>query len=137
MAHKGYTLNYFIEYFSSIPDHQWCVGDEQKEGTVQHCAIGHAQRNARTTLERTNKRASQRMEALENFLNGDTTEINDSSSQYADLGKTPRGRILKALRNRQKYGNVLGKEAAAQVKAEAAEAAAYSEFGDYGYDEYY
>jgi hypothetical protein len=134
MAHKGYTLNYFIEYFSSIPDHQWCVGEEHKEGTVQHCALGHAQRNARTTLERTNKRANQRMEALNSFLNDETADINDNSSRYSDLGKTPRGRILKALRNRQKYGHFLGKDAAEEERAAANEDAYLS---DYGYDEYY
>lgn len=141
--HKGYTLQYFIEYFSSIPDWQWCVGDEQKrrstndawvEGapTVQHCALGHARRNSRTTLDRTNTRVVGRVEALENFLGHETADINDASpgDNFYSLGKTPRGRILKALRNRQKYGNVLGKNAAEQ---EAQEATDY----DFDYDPYY
>jgi hypothetical protein len=115
--HKGYTLNYFINYFSSIPDHQWCVGEEQKfadgdyqsRPTVQHCATGHAQRNARTTLDRTQKRTNMRLNALNSFLNDYTVDINDNDHRFSFLGKTPRGRILKALRNRQKYGSVFGK----------------------------
>jgi hypothetical protein len=115
--HKGYTLNYFINYFSSIPDHQWCTGSEQLEiygkPTVQHCALGHARRNARTTLERTNKSCFARVTALEHFLDGNTADINDDGASFGHLGKTPRGRILKALRNRQKYGNFNGKHAEA------------------------
>lgn len=147
MAHKGYTLNYFIEYFSSIPDHQWCVGDEQKkrdtgdvyssEGkpTVQHCALGHAKRNARTTLDRTKTEVNGRVNALNRFLNEETADINDATpgDDFYKLGKTPRGRILKALRNRQKYGHVLGKQAALDAAADDAQ---YSS-DDYGYDEYY
>jgi len=136
--HKGYTLQYFIEYFSSIPDWQWCVGDEQKKSgdrygsgkpTVQHCALGHAKRNTRTTLDRTNAPALNRVMALENFLDHKTASINDASrgDSFYKLGKTPRGRILKALRNRQKYGNVMGKEVAAEEKAD----------NDWYNDEYY
>jgi hypothetical protein len=109
MAHKGYTLSYFIDYFSSIPDHQWCTGDEQRPGTVQHCALGHASRNTKTTLENTSAAVYGRVEALENFLNDSVISINDArpGTKFYKLGKTPRGRILKALRNRKRTGKIL------------------------------
>ena len=111
MSHKGYTLNYFIALFESIPDHQWCVGEFQNEGTVQHCALGHARRNLRTTLEKTSSESWARSVALGDFFGSEdlVTEINDNEDgEYTSLGKTPRGRILRALRNRQRTGNIWG-----------------------------
>jgi hypothetical protein len=106
MAHKGYTLNYFIDYFQSIPAHQWCTGTDQKAGTVQHCAQGHALRDTRTTLDKTESYKNERLGALEGFI-GDVTGINDGAG-YKKLGKTPRGRVLTALRNRKRHGNIYG-----------------------------
>lgn len=108
MAHKGYTLNYFIDYFSSIPAHQWTEGTEQLGETVQHCAIGHALRNSRTTLSNTTTKTTARAEALRGFLDNNVENINDAFGRYAELGATPRGRILRALRNRKRTGNVFG-----------------------------
>jgi hypothetical protein len=111
MASKGYTLNYFIEFFRSIPDHQWTTGVEQ-HNTVQHCAIGHALRDRRTNLSNTSRPANTRLDALNNFLGTDAWRVNDGTETgYASLGKTPRGRMLCALRNRKRYGNVLGRKA--------------------------
>lgn len=110
MAHKGYTLNYFIDFFKSIPDHRWTTGEEQKYGTVQHCALGHVLRNSRTTFGNTNVECKARASALQTFLGNDVVEINDATpgDRYYSLGSTPRGRILKALRNRKRTGQVLG-----------------------------
>lgn len=115
MAHKGYTLNYFIDFFQSIPTHRWTEGTLNQEGTVQMCALGHAlagQNPSKTTLARINNDEldnNARVDALESFLSGDTADINDASTvDYQALGATPRGRILRALRNRKRTGNIYG-----------------------------
>jgi hypothetical protein len=48
--------------------------------------------------------------ALENFLDGNTVNINDDEygGEFSELGTTPRGRILRALRNRKLTGRILG-----------------------------
>lgn len=108
MAHKGYTLNYFIDYFSNIPDHQWCTGTNQKDGTVQHCAQGHVLRDSRTTLANSKRENRARLNALNTFLGTSVVSINDGFDP--ELGATPRGRVLKALRNRKRTGNIYGKK---------------------------
>lgn len=108
---KGYTLNYFIDFFQSIPDHQWCMGTNQKDGTVQHCAQGHILRDQRTNLSNTTRQATTRLNALNAFLGTSVVSINDNGDfNGVKLGRTPRGRVLKALRNRKRYGNVTGKK---------------------------
>lgn len=116
--HKGYTLNYFIDFFKNIPDHRWTTGVLHKEGTVQMCAMGHALAGHEPSLEKCNalsegdnEGSTARSNALDDFLGGRTISINDAGkkSPYYKLGSTPRGRILKALRNRKRYGNVFGK----------------------------
>ena len=113
MAHKGYTLNYFIDFFQSIPDHQWCVGHNQRN-RVQHCAQGHVWRDRRTTLDKTANHNVDRLEILNKFLGTSVVSINDgqvlsNGTNFNKLGKTPRGRVLRALRNHKRYGNVFGK----------------------------
>jgi hypothetical protein len=112
--HKGYTLNYFINFFKSIPDHRWTTGKLQTDGTVQMCALGHCLTNQNSNPKNININdlfpgANAKTEALESFLNDNTAQINDASLfQYRRLGSTPRGRILRALRNRKRTGNILG-----------------------------
>jgi len=113
MAHKGYTLNYFINFFKEIPDHRWTTGTLQKEGTVQMCALGHclAHQNADASNLNLNDNAfpsTAKAEALQGFLNDCAEDINDGDEMYRKLGTTPRGRILKALRNRKRTGRILG-----------------------------
>src|ERR1700677_4548150 len=104
--HKGYTLNYFINFFKKIPDHRWCTGEMQKDGTTQHCALGHLLRNASTTYNNTKRKNFPRNQALVKFFgNENVIIVNDGQSYKAlNLGKTPRGRMLRALRNRKRYG---------------------------------
>jgi hypothetical protein len=107
MASKKYTLNYFINFFKEIPDHRWTEGELHREGTVQKCALGWAGTDFRGDVTSDPETVTGRVEALENFL-GDTAGINDGdSSEYLALGRTPRGRVLRALRNRKRYGNVI------------------------------
>lgn len=112
MAHKGYTLNYFIDFFKSIPDHRWTTGTLQREGTVQMCALGHCLANQNAELPDLSSADESNLnakgEALQNFLEGHAVAINDGDLGFQDLGSTPRGRILRALRNRKRTGSVTG-----------------------------
>lgn len=111
--HKGYTLNYFINFFKNIPDSRWTEGTLHDDGTVRFCALGHCltHQNSDPTLvsnEDLEYGSNAKTEALEAFLCYSTADINDGNGGFADLGTTPRGRILRALRNRKRTGNVLG-----------------------------
>ncbi len=113
MAHKGYTLNYFIDFFSKIADHRWTEGTEHVDGTVQKCAIGHVKSDLRAPANASPSNTdTDRYNALARiFGSGETIfQVNDAdSSEYAALGNTPRGRILKALRNKKRTGDILGR----------------------------
>lgn len=115
--HKGYTTSYFIDFFSSIPNKEWTEGTEDNE-QGQFCALGHTSRDMRTGDFNQN---TQKRYALANlFESADTSsdmpgeelvaEINDADygSRFYSLGKTPRTRIVKALRNLRRTGDVLG-----------------------------
>lgn len=106
--HKGYTLNYFIEFFSDIPSHRWTTEQLQVGETVQKCALGHSLTNQRTgEIEADNART----DALVEFLHNSVADINDGNLNCdRALGKTPRTRILRALRNRKKFGSPYGKQ---------------------------
>jgi hypothetical protein len=109
--HKGYTLNYFINFFKSIPARNWTEGKLHEEGTGQYCALGHAVRHGNSKLGKEvgtdDLDGNARVEALEQFLSGSTAAINDGDISIA--GTTPRARILRALRNRKRYGHILGR----------------------------
>ena len=99
--HKGYTLNYFINFFKNIPANKWTTGRLTNDNG-QACALGHAY----NSLE--GRHAEERGDALCSFL-GETVGINENTGgRYRSLGRTPKKRILKALRNRKRYGSVLG-----------------------------
>jgi len=114
MAHKGYTLNYFIDYFSSIPTNRWTEGALCESGSNRLCALGHALAGPNPSETRLNAiregefESNARTEALQNFLDNRVEDINDGSFGR-ELGVTPRGRILRALRNRKRTGSVLGR----------------------------
>jgi hypothetical protein len=110
-SHKGYTINYFINFFSGIPSSRWTTDAEVQttaNGSYVRCAVGHARFNRRT--EKSDCKV--RVKALKHFLGAqETADINDGAAGYSVLGKTPRARILAALRNRKRTGNVFGRKA--------------------------
>jgi hypothetical protein len=111
MAHKGYTTNYFINFFKNIPDHRWITHRYHRTGTVQKCALGHAYSDLRASPDTTpnTNRMTARVRALDRVI-GSPANINDGQYDFKKLGKTPRGRILRALRNKKRYGNIFGKK---------------------------
>jgi len=117
MAHKGYTLNYFINFFSNIPSNRFTTCELLSNTGNRMCALGHAgsadrkpSLAGRSTYQVRGLPTEARARALASFLGGASTvaRINDGYGPYSGLGKTPRARILRALRNRKSTGNVLG-----------------------------
>lgn len=106
-AHKGYTTNYFINFFQSIPRSRWVCGefgDTQREA----CALGHA--GAYEDVEREDGSYGDgkpttpgRAKALEKLI-PQIIDVNDDATNYGYLGKTPRARVINALKRRQKFG---------------------------------
>lgn len=93
MAIKKYSIAWFINYFEKIPAKEWCVNEMGNE-KGQCCALGHAQKVGANR-------------ALMDLLGtGVTSSINDNECvsfinpalKPALKLKTPKGRILKALR---------------------------------------
>ena len=102
MNHKGYTLAYFINFFSSIPTAK-VVSTNTTPSKGRGCA-------GTLALGNPGRPAVGRLAALDNFLGGpaNTDAINDGRNGFNKLGKTPRTRILAALRNRKRTGNPMG-----------------------------
>jgi len=93
MSHKGYTLVNLIAFFQNTTNAQF------KHLNALELADGAL----------TGRESFGRGNALDNFLGYETWAINDGLTKaYRALGKTPRTRILRALRNRKRTGNVLG-----------------------------
>lgn len=81
---KKYTLNLLLTEVSSL--------SRSSFSNVSSLAVALSPRAGRS---------SAKINALNSFLNGSLTTVLRSSS----LGKTPRGRLLRALRNRKRNGN--------------------------------
>lgn len=85
---KGYTLNYFINTFTSTT-----AAAVSREGVY------------RTVSPRLgfNSVASYQ---LDKWLEGQTQEIANGTGDFSSYGKTSRARILRALRNRKNTGTI-------------------------------
>ena len=86
--HKGYTINYFIDLFAGTTNAQI-----NNTGVVS------------IVSPRLGK-SSQAVSVLNTFLEGNLTAVANGTKGFGALGKTPRARILKALRTRQNYGTL-------------------------------
>lgn len=87
-----YTVDYFIEKFLNIPDKLWCT-KELFNNVGQHCALGHCGTDA--TYDNVNYEAK----ALSDIFSPDfVSEVNDGKPKYKRLGKTPKERIINALK---------------------------------------
>lgn len=83
---KGYTISYFVNVFSNT---------RQVANTSVYAAVsprfGHASVKAR---------------ALDAWLDNQTLSIARGQGRFASFGKTPRARLLKALRLRKRNGSL-------------------------------
>lgn len=86
---KGYTIQSFINIIS---------------GTTNTALLNNGVYNVVAPRFGAN---SVKAEALDNFLGANTLAIVNGKGKFGTLGKTARGRLLKALRNRQTLGTVL------------------------------
>lgn len=96
-----YTIDYFIKKFSAIPSKKWTTGTYDN-GKGQKCALGHcgaSEKYGPVTYE------SQTLSRILWEL-APVSNINDgiSASTYRPKGKSPRTRILNALRLCKKAG---------------------------------
>ena len=87
---KGYTLQYFIDLFTNTTTRQLSTN------SVYNVV---SPRKGVTSV---------RAEVLDNWLSYNTTNIANGTGSFASYGKTPRARLLKALRNRKNNGTVYG-----------------------------
>lgn len=84
---KGYTISYFVNVLSNARTSQ-VLNADAVYSTVSP-RFGYASVKAR---------------ALDTWLNHKTTAIANGYGRFASFGKTPRARVLKALRLRKQNG---------------------------------
>ena len=93
-----YTLDYFINKFSSIPDEKWCEG-EYDVGYAK-CAMGHCGYALEKAIANISDGYSEESKALQKLFNKTKTPaveaINDGE-YYQYQQDTPKERILAAL----------------------------------------
>ena len=85
---KGYTINFFINTLSGVTNTQ-----------INNNGLF----NVVSPVYGVN---SVKAQALDNWLGGNTASIAFGTGKFAALGKTPRTRLLKALKLRKKFGYV-------------------------------
>jgi hypothetical protein len=86
---KGYTIQYFINTISNAT-----------VATVNNSSVYDVVSPRFGT-------SSVKAQALESWLGTDADYVADGVGEFSTLGKTRRARVLKALRNRQRFGTVL------------------------------
>lgn len=86
---KGYTIQSFIDLFSTTTN-----------STLTKVGVD-------TVVSPRFGVYSVKFDALSTWLNDDVSGVFNGRGTYATLGKTPRTRLLNALKNRQKHGSVL------------------------------
>ena len=104
---KQFTLEYFIDFYSKIPDEKWCTGflylPNYKKASHQCCALGHL--GLRQHIQINN---NDRAKALQSFFNTDPSgrpsavpviQINDDVCNFYIEGSTPKQRIINALKS--------------------------------------
>lgn len=85
---KGYTINFFINTFKGTTNTQL-----NNNGVFSVVSPRHGISSVKAT-------------ALNTFLDGYTLSIANGTGVFAKLGKTPRTRLLKALKLRKQFGYV-------------------------------
>ena len=93
MNESGYGVDYFIEFFSNIPEDKWCTNTYSDE-KGSHCAYGHC------GMEHGFRPMPHKARALNDlfmvYLGVGADVVNDG--QYCKyLGDSPKKRILSAL----------------------------------------
>lgn len=97
MTRNKYTVDYFINKFSAIPECRWAVGEYSNRLTRNKCALGHCgvTEPRLHTLE-----ADELQDLFDRTICMHPIAVNDGSDKCASvycLGRTPKQRILNAL----------------------------------------
>ena len=96
-----YTLDYFIAKFEAIPRNKWCTGAFDDE-LNRRCALGHCGHLSGFSTEVS--------EALEKLVPGSIVRVNDGAFEYRKLGKHPKTRILRYLRQLKREAEKRGNQ---------------------------
>lgn len=98
-----HDTKFFIEFYSKIPDEQWCVGRLMSYDGMRHCAAGHLSLFDPISYGQNIKKLEDLFKKLpESLSGGNIVRINDSlyNLDLADkYGYTPKERIVNALKS--------------------------------------
>lgn len=94
MKRSKYTVDYFIGKFKKIPTNKWCAG-EINDGKGRKCALGHC---GHSVVKGINFQSTRLYHIVEDNLGVSIVDINDRHYTYRKLGKTPKTRVLNALK---------------------------------------
>lgn len=89
-----YTVDYFIKKFNAIPAKEWCTG-KFNNSLGQKCVLGHC------GLTDYRQFSHESTALYDIFSKGGLLTIEVNDRKYKGL-KTPKGRILRALRDIKK-----------------------------------
>ena len=89
-----FTVDYFINKFSKIPDKKWITGVWSNNGKC--CVLGHCGERNDGTLSKTRESEALRSLTYE-YLWVAPYSINDGFDELKMLGDTPKERVLTAL----------------------------------------
>jgi hypothetical protein len=92
------TLPEYYEFFEAIPEDKWCVGKFKNE-QGQMCAVGHVAGPLGDWFTRSHPiRSKMSIKGdIRNHGTYDAANINNGSGEMADLGETPKERVLNAI----------------------------------------
>jgi hypothetical protein len=98
-----YTVDYFIEKFSKIPDKFWCKSyyTSYDQGIEKHCALGHCGFKCEDDGgENTTKEGKALIKLIITKLRHAVSDINDGTYEefVCMLGDDPKTRIINALK---------------------------------------
>jgi hypothetical protein len=85
---KGYTINFFVNALKGVTNTQL-----NKNGVFNVVSPVYGSFSVKAA-------------ALDTFLGGNTSSIASGDGAFANLGKTPRTRLIKALKLRKQFGYV-------------------------------
>lgn len=104
MSAEQYTPDYFINKFKAIPEDQWSTGTLTNDNNGAHCALFFVGTEVNT--ESGDYIYTTEGQALENlfktYLDETTWKVNDCVSTKTSTARTPKTRILNALKKVKK-----------------------------------
>lgn len=92
----AYSVDYFINFFDSIPEARWMTGSWHNEDKTQFCAMGHLGSDS-------SRGATREARDLGYILGCNPASINDGKNKYYQQAH-PKHRIMAALFDVRKYG---------------------------------